>query len=90
MEAHEDPYMVAGNAAPLEPGHAFSVEPGVYLPGRFGLRLEDIVVATTDGPQRLDERARDPPSWADPLLPCASSSRPCCCSGPPAACCSGG
>jgi Xaa-Pro aminopeptidase len=58
-EAHEDPYVVSGNALPLAPGHAFSVEPGIYLPGRFGLRLEDIVVATTDGPERLNEAARD-------------------------------
>ena len=58
-EAHEDPYMVAGNAMPLEPGHAFSVEPGIYFPDRFGMRLEDIVVATTDGPTRLNLAARD-------------------------------
>lgn len=50
LEAHEDPYIVAGNAVPLAAGHAFSVEPGIYVPGRFGLRLEDIVVATDDGP----------------------------------------
>lgn len=59
MEAHEDPYLVAGNATPLAAGHAFSIEPGVYVPGRFGLRLEDIVVATPDGPRRLNEAARD-------------------------------
>jgi Xaa-Pro aminopeptidase len=59
LEAHEDPYLVAGNAAPLGPGEAFSIEPGVYLPGRFGLRLEDIVVATVDGPRRLNQAARD-------------------------------
>jgi Xaa-Pro aminopeptidase len=59
MEAHEDPYMVAGNATALVPGHAFSVEPGVYLRGRFGLRLEDIVVATDDGPRRLNSAPRD-------------------------------
>jgi Xaa-Pro aminopeptidase len=59
MEAHEDPYLVAGNAGPLEPGHAFSVEPGVYRPGRFGLRLEDIVVATEAGPRRLNDAPRD-------------------------------
>ena len=53
-EAHEDPYIVAGNRNPLEAGNAFSVEPGIYLPGRFGLRLEDIVVATDDGPDRLN------------------------------------
>ena len=58
-EAHEDPYMVAGNTVPLAPGHAFSVEPGIYLPGRFGLRLEDIVVATVDGPERLNHAPRD-------------------------------
>ncbi len=59
MEAHEDPYLVAGNAGPLEAGHVFSVEPGVYLPGRFGLRVEDIVVATEDGPRRLNAAPRD-------------------------------
>jgi Xaa-Pro aminopeptidase len=54
VEAHEDPYIVAGNAAPLAPGHAFSIEPGIYVPGRFGLRLEDIVVATEAGPDELN------------------------------------
>jgi Xaa-Pro aminopeptidase len=59
VETHEDPYIVAGNTAPLAPGNAFSVEPGIYLPGRFGLRLEDIVVATPDGPERLNQAPRD-------------------------------
>ncbi|MFN8035257.1 MAG: Xaa-Pro peptidase family protein [Acidimicrobiia bacterium] len=59
LEEHEDPYLVAGNRAPLEVGHAFSIEPGIYLPGRFGLRLEDIVVATADGPDRLNDASRD-------------------------------
>ena len=58
-EAHEDPYVVAGNATPLVAGHAFSVEPGIYVPGRFGLRLEDIVVATPGGPERLNHAPRD-------------------------------
>ncbi len=58
-EAHEDPYMVAGNARRLEPGHAFSIEPGIYFPGRFGMRLEDIVVAADDGPMRLNVAPRD-------------------------------
>ena len=58
-EAHEDPYIVAGNHEPLAPGHAFSIEPGIYLPGRFGLRLEDIVVATDAGPERLNHAPRD-------------------------------
>jgi len=58
-EAHEDPYIVAGNREVLAPGHAFSIEPGIYLPGRFGLRLEDIVVATDAGPERLNHAPRD-------------------------------
>jgi len=49
IEEHEDPYVVAGNETPLEVGHAFSVEPGIYFPGRFGMRLEDIVVVGEDG-----------------------------------------
>ncbi len=49
IEEHEDPYLVAGNTEILRPGHAFSVEPGIYWPGRFGMRLEDIVVIGEDG-----------------------------------------
>jgi Xaa-Pro aminopeptidase len=49
IEEHEDPYLVAGNHTALQPGHAFSVEPGIYVPGRFGMRLEDIVVIGDDG-----------------------------------------
>jgi Xaa-Pro aminopeptidase len=58
-EAHEDPYMVSGNRTVLEAGHAFSVEPGIYFAGRYGMRLEDIVVATAAGPLRLNNAARD-------------------------------
>jgi Xaa-Pro aminopeptidase len=58
-DAHEDPYMVAGNNLAIAPGHAFSVEPGIYLPGRFGMRLEDIVVASIEGPRRLNDAPRD-------------------------------
>jgi Xaa-Pro dipeptidase len=54
MEAHEDPYMVEGNDLPIEAGHAFSVEPGIYVPGRWGMRLEDIVVATDEGPRAMN------------------------------------
>jgi Xaa-Pro aminopeptidase len=54
IEEHEDPYLVAGNRAPLACGHAFSVEPGIYLSGRFGARIEDIVVATAEGPLRCN------------------------------------
>ncbi|GAA2010649.1 aminopeptidase P family protein [Nakamurella flavida] len=50
LEVHEHPYMVEGNETTLEAGMAFSVEPGIYLPGRFGVRIEDIVVVGDDGP----------------------------------------
>lgn len=59
MEAHEDPYMVEGNASPIVAGHAFSVEPGIYVEGRWGMRLEDIVVATAAGPERMNRVDRD-------------------------------
>jgi Xaa-Pro aminopeptidase len=54
LEAHEDPYIVEGNASPLEAGHAYSVEPGIYVPGKWGMRLEDIVVSTAAGPLPLN------------------------------------
>jgi len=54
IEEHEDPYIVKGNEIALEPGHCFSVEPGVYFPGRFGMRLEDIVAVTDTGVERLN------------------------------------
>ena len=44
METHEDPYIIDGNEEVLEPGMAFSVEPGIYLPDRWGARIEDIVI----------------------------------------------
>ena len=59
LEVHEDPYMVAGNATPLEPGMAFSVEPGVYLTGRWGVRLENIVVCGPTGPDVLNRSSLD-------------------------------
>jgi Xaa-Pro aminopeptidase len=58
LEAHEDPYIVAGNSEVLEPGMAFSVEPGIY-PGPHGARIEDIVVCTADGYQRLNNTPRE-------------------------------
>jgi Xaa-Pro aminopeptidase len=54
LEEHEDPYIVQGNRRPLEAGHAFSVEPGIYVPGKWGMRLEDIVVAAESGPMPLN------------------------------------
>ncbi len=54
LEVHEPPYMVEGNTQPLEPGMTFSVEPGIYLPDEFGVRIEDIVVTTTDGSDTLN------------------------------------
>jgi Xaa-Pro aminopeptidase len=59
IEEHEDPYIVAGNATALVDGHAFSVEPGIYLHGRFGARIEDIVVATAEGPRSLNTSSHD-------------------------------
>jgi Xaa-Pro aminopeptidase len=58
LESHEDPYIVEGNTIPLEPGMAFSIEPGIY-PGPHGARIEDIVVCTEDGYQRLNNAPRD-------------------------------
>jgi Xaa-Pro aminopeptidase len=54
IEEHEDPYLVAGNRTPLVPGHAFSIEPGLYFAGRFGMRLEDIIVVGEKGPDPLN------------------------------------
>jgi Xaa-Pro aminopeptidase len=59
LETHEEPYIVTGNALPLEPGMAFSVEPGFYIEGRWGARIEDIVVCGDDGPVLMNHRPRD-------------------------------
>ncbi|MEQ4722627.1 Xaa-Pro peptidase family protein [Nonomuraea sp. B19D2] len=59
IETHEEPYIVSGNGAPMEAGFAFSVEPGIYLPGRHGARIEDIVVCTDGGAERLNNTPRD-------------------------------
>jgi Xaa-Pro aminopeptidase len=53
IDIHEPPYITATSDAVLEEGHVFSIEPGIYLPGRFGVRLEDIVTVTPDGPEIL-------------------------------------
>jgi Xaa-Pro aminopeptidase len=59
LDTHEAPYVVQGNALPLEPGMAFSVEPGIYLTGRHGARIEDVVVCTDDGVRSLNEGTRE-------------------------------
>lgn len=59
LDVHEDPYLVEGNTASLEPGMVFSIEPGVYLPGRFGMRIEDIVTVTEDAAVRFNQSSRD-------------------------------
>ena len=59
LEVHEPPYLVEGDHTILAAGMTFSVEPGVYLEGRFGIRIEDIVVVTEDGVERLNRSTRD-------------------------------
>ncbi|MET9513733.1 aminopeptidase P family protein [Streptomyces sp. NPDC002994] len=59
VTTHEPPYMIEGERQPLVPGMCFSVEPGIYLPGRFGVRIEDIVTVTGDGGRRLNTTARE-------------------------------
>jgi Xaa-Pro aminopeptidase len=59
LETHEEPYIVAGNTELLEAGHAFSVEPGIYVDGQWGARIEDIVVCTADGGERLNRSSRE-------------------------------
>jgi Xaa-Pro aminopeptidase len=58
LELHEEPYLVAGNDEPLQPGQAFSIEPGIYVEGRWGARIEDIVVVTAGGGERLNQSDR--------------------------------
>jgi Xaa-Pro aminopeptidase len=59
LEGHEHPYLVAGNGQLLQRGDAFSVEPGIYLEGRYGARIEDIVICGANGPDTLNEATRD-------------------------------
>jgi D-alanyl-D-alanine dipeptidase len=59
LSVHEEPYLVAGNDLPLVAGMAFSVEPGIYFPGQWGARIEDIVVVTTDGALPVSNRPHE-------------------------------
>ena len=59
LSVHEEPYIVAGNELPLQPGMAFSVEPGIYFPGNWGARIEDIVIVTEDGAESVNNRPHD-------------------------------
>ncbi|MFF4972192.1 M24 family metallopeptidase [Streptomyces sp. NPDC001083] len=59
VTTHEPPYMIEGEEQPLVPGMCFSVEPGIYLPGRFGVRIEDIVTVTEEGGWRLNTTSRE-------------------------------
>jgi Xaa-Pro aminopeptidase len=59
LEVHEPPYLVAGNPMPLAAGMTHSVEPGIYLPGRFGIRIEDLVVVEDTRARPLNEAPRD-------------------------------
>jgi Xaa-Pro aminopeptidase len=59
VEEHEEPWITAGNDEPIAAGMAFSIEPGIYVPGRYGARIEDIVVVTGDGVERVNHRPRE-------------------------------
>ncbi|MEU4194487.1 Xaa-Pro peptidase family protein [Kribbella sp. NPDC026611] len=59
LDVHEEPYIVGGNTLPLEAGMAFSIEPGIYQPGRWGARIEDIVVVTEDGGESMNQQPHD-------------------------------
>src|SRR5690348_3550038 len=59
LSVHEEPYIVAGNDLPLQEGMAFSIEPGIYFPGRWGARIEDIVVVTADGALAVNNRPHE-------------------------------
>ncbi|MEU8638580.1 Xaa-Pro peptidase family protein [Amycolatopsis sp. NPDC048633] len=59
LDVHEEPYIIAGNALRLEPGMAFSVEPGIYQPGRWGARIEDIVIVTGDGVESVNNQPHE-------------------------------
>jgi Xaa-Pro aminopeptidase len=59
LDGHEEPYMVGGNSLPLVPGMVFSDEPGIYIPGKFGVRIEDILICSEDGAESFNDATRD-------------------------------
>ena len=59
MEAHEEPYAFGGNPLVLEPGMVFTVEPGIYLPGRAGARIEDDIAINLNGAESLSDMPRE-------------------------------
>jgi len=59
METHEEPYIVESNDEPLVAGNAFSVEPGIYIAGQWGARIEDVVVCTDSGGERLNKTSTE-------------------------------
>jgi Xaa-Pro aminopeptidase len=59
VTVHEPPYIVEGETQPLRPGMCFSIEPGIYMAGEFGVRIEDIVTVTEDGARRLNQSTRE-------------------------------
>ena len=59
LDTHEHPYIVAGNTVELAQGMAFSIEPGIYQTGEWGMRIEDIVAVTEDGVERMNRSNRD-------------------------------
>lgn len=69
LDMHEWPYLVKGNTTILKPGHTFSNEPGIYVPGEFGVRVEDDIVITDNGAEFLSPQS---PSLEDPFGPAPS------------------
>jgi Xaa-Pro aminopeptidase len=59
IDIHEQPYITATSEVILDEGMVFSIEPGIYLPGRFGVRLEEIVILRANGPEILSELTRE-------------------------------
>lgn len=65
LDIHEEPFVVAGNEQVLQPGMVMSIEPGIYLPGKFGVRIEDLIVVEAAGARSLN---RAPKGLADVII----------------------